>query len=244
MKAMVLAAGVGSRLRPITDSVPKALVEVGGTPMLEIVIRRLMKAGVDQIVINVFHKPEAIEDFLRDKRNFGIRVELSREERLLDTGGGLKNAAAFFDDGRPFFLHNADIFSELDLARLYRSHEETGALATLAVHPRGAPRRFVFDKDGLLRGWESDSEGRRWAGAPAKDAEAVNFDAIHVLSPAIFPKMTETGAFSMVDAYLRLAAEGEAIRAFRSDGAFWATVGDARQLEALRARAREKGLAL
>ena len=110
MKAMVLAAGLGSRLRPLTNSKPKALVEVGGVPLLEIVIRRMVRAGVDAVIVNVHHLPQQIEAFLKKKNNFGIRIDLSREDALLETGGGLKKAAAFFDDGEPFFLYNADFW--------------------------------------------------------------------------------------------------------------------------------------
>ena len=243
MKAMVLAAGIGSRLRPLTDDCPKALVPVGGVPMLEIVIRRMIKAGVDAVVVNVHHLPDKIEAFLKSKNDFDIRIELSREPELLETGGGLKKAASFFDDDRPFFLQAADIFSEIDLASLYRFHLDRSPLATLAVHPRGGDRSFLFDRDGALRGWESSKEKRRkWAGKEVEPVEAVNFDGIHVISPAIFSKMTEEGAFSITDVYLRLAAAGERILAHRSDGSFWATIGDTDRLEALRRYVERAGL--
>src|SRR5581483_4653603 len=150
MKAMVFAAGVGSRLRPLTDERPKALVEVGGVSMLEIVVRRLIHAGVDAIVVNVHHFPEKIEAFLKAKRNFGIRIELSRETELLETGGGLKKVARFFDDGRSFLVHNVDVLSDLDLGRLRKAHESQTALATLAVRDRPSARRLLFDERGRL----------------------------------------------------------------------------------------------
>lgn len=243
MKAMVLAAGVGSRLRPLTDSVPKALVEVGGAPMLELVLRRLIRAGVDAAVVNAFHFPERIEGFLAAKGNFGIRIRVSREEELLDTGGGLQRVADFFDDGRPFFLHNVDVFSRVDLERMYRFHQERSALATLAVRSReGSGRGLWFDARGLLAGWESGREGAgRRAGTPAERTERLAFDGIHVISPDIFHALKETGPFPILEAYLRLAGEGERIQAFRSDEYFWKDVGGLEKLEELRRRVREGG---
>ncbi len=243
MKAMVLAAGVGSRLRPLTDEKPKALVEVGGKPMLEIVIRRLMAAGVDEIVVNVFHFPDLIAAFLKGRKNFGIRIELSRETELLDTGGGLKNAAAFFDDGKPFLLHNVDVFSGVDLQKLYAQHLAKKALATLSVRTRKSGRLFLFDKEDKLSGWESKNEGKVvWTKTPVPQAERLAFDGIHALSPDIFPKLIETGVFSITQAYLRLASAGEEIKAFRADEYLWRDIGGLGKLEEIRRHAEEHGL--
>lgn len=245
MKGMILAAGIGSRLRPLTDARPKALIEVGGVPMIEIVIGRLIAAGVDALAVNVFHHADMIAEFLKAKRHFGIRIEISRETELLDTGGGLKKTAAFFDDGRPFFVHNVDEFSEIDLGEMYRFHEEKGGLAALAVQERESGRYFLFDQEGLLRGWQSPSEGRtEWAGAPAEKARRLAFDGIHVVSPEIFSKMTETGVFSINRTYLRLAGMGEKIRAFRSDAYYCRDIGRPEKLEEARRRAGEKGAPL
>ncbi|MBI3549180.1 MAG: nucleotidyltransferase family protein [Elusimicrobia bacterium] len=235
MKAMILAAGVGSRLRPITDTRPKALVKVGGVPMLEIVLRRLMAAGVDGVIVNVHHFPEQIEAFLKERGNFGIRVELSREPELLDTGGGLKKASWFFDDGKPFFLHNVDAYTELDLAKMYAAHLAGGALATLAVAKRESGRYLLFDKDGRLRGRES-AKGVEWAGAQVEAPEKLAFNIVHVISPALFPKLTETGFFSIIDAYLRLAAQGERIQSFRADPYYWRDIGTPETLAKARRR--------
>jgi NDP-sugar pyrophosphorylase family protein len=254
MKAMILAAGVGRRLRPLTDACPKALIEVGGVPMLEIVVRRLMQAGVREIVVNVFHLADRVEDFLKARKHFGIRVELSREAELLDTGGGLKRAAAFFDDGEPFFLHNVDVLSSLDLDSLYRYHLEHPALATLAVRARKSSRCFLFDREGRLCGWESLAASRasgvqaaaekktQWAGPPAPEAERLAFDGIHIISPELIPKMTETGIFPIASAYLRLAGQGEKIQAYRSDGDYWGDIGSTAKLEAVRRHVQEQGL--
>jgi NDP-sugar pyrophosphorylase family protein len=235
MKAMVLAAGIGTRLRPLTDTIPKALVDVGGVPMIERVIGRLKAAGVTEVVINLFHLADQIVDFLASKDHFGIRIAYSREADLLDTGGGLKQAAWFFDDGRPFLLHNVDILSEIDLGALVRSHADAGALATLAVQRRESARQLLFDPDGRLCGRETRA-GTEWAGGAVAAVDRLGFAGIHVISPTIFPRMTETGAFSIMRTYLRLAAEGETITAFRADGSYWHDIGSAEKLAQARRR--------
>jgi NDP-sugar pyrophosphorylase family protein len=236
MKAMILAAGVGSRLRPLTNETPKALIDVGGAPMIEHVIRRLTAAGVTEIVVNLFHLGDQIVDFLASKGNFGLRVEFSREVELLDTGGGLKNAAGFFDDGKPFFLHNVDVLSEIALGGLHRAHQERKALATLAVQSRPSSRLLLFDRDGRLCGRET-REGVEWASAPVRDVARLAFTGVHVIDPAIFSRMTETGIFPITQTYLRLAGEGERIVAWRVDGSHWQDIGSPENLARARRRA-------
>lgn len=235
MKAMILAAGVGSRLRPLTDDTPKALIEVGGVPMIEHVIGRLKAAGATEIVVNLFHLGDRIVDFLASKGNFELHIEFTREVELLDTGGGLKNAAQFFDDGKPFFLHNVDVLSEVDLAGLHRTHQESKALATLAVQSRTSSRLLLFDHDGRLCGRET-RDGVQWAKAPVPVAQRLAFTGIHVIDPAIFSGMTETGSFPITQTYLRLAGEGEQIRAYCVDGSYWQDIGSAEKLEQARRR--------
>jgi NDP-sugar pyrophosphorylase family protein len=235
MKAMILAAGIGSRLRPLTDGIPKALLDVGGVPMIERVIRRLESAGVTEFVVNLFHLGDRIIEFLASKGSFGLRIEFTRETELLDTGGGLKNAAWFFDDGRPFFLHNVDVLSDIDLEGLLRFHHTAGALATLAVQTRRGLRQLLFDRGGRLCGRES-AGGVEWAREPLKEFERLAFAGIHVIDPAIFPRMTETGVFPITRPYLRLAGEGERIVAYRADGSYWQDIGSPEKLEAARKR--------
>ena len=239
MKVMILAAGVGTRLRPLTDDIPKALIDVGGVPMIERVIRRLKSAGVTELVVNLFHLGDCIVEFLASKGDFGLRIKFTREAELLDTGGGLKNAAWFFDDGRPFFLHNVDVLSDIDLEELLRFHQEAGALATLAVQGRPSSRRLLFDRDGKLCGWESPV-GVDWAKGPVGDAERLAFTGIHVIDPAIFPGITETGAFPIIRTYLRLAGEGRRIVAYRADGRYWQDIGSPQKLEAARQGAKAR----
>ncbi len=235
MKAMILAAGVGSRLRPLTDETPKALLDVGGVPMIERVIRRLALAGVTEVVVNLFHLGDCIVEFLASKGNFGLRIEFTREVQLLDTGGGLKNAARFFRDGRPFFLHNVDVLSDIDLEGLLRLHRQVGALATLAVQSRPGSRQLLFNRTGWLCGRELP-EGVEWAAGAVTDVERLAFTGIHVIDPGIFAKMTETGVFPITGTYLRLAGEGERIVAYRADGRYWQDIGSPEKLEAARKR--------
>jgi len=235
MKAMILAAGVGSRLRPLTDTCPKALIDINGSPMLEIVLRRLISAGCTEVAINVFHLADMIIDFLRARQNFGIQIEISRESAILDTGGGLKNVASFFDDGQPFFLHNVDVLSNIDLNRMYRDHLEKGALATLAVQARKTGRYFLFDENDTLCGWESVNDGKKILNrTPPGNVRRLAFNGIHVISPKIFSKMNETGVFSINQTYLRLAGESEKILAFHADEYYWRDIGRLEQLEEIR----------
>ncbi|MGH7597668.1 MAG: nucleotidyltransferase family protein [bacterium] len=245
MKAMILAAGVGSRLRSLTDTCPKALIDLNGVPMLEIVLRRLINAGCNEVVINVFHLADMIVDFLHARNNFGIHIEISREAELLDTGGGLKKVADFFNDGQPFFMHNVDVLSNIDLNQMYRFHVENASLATLAVQDRITGRYFLFDEKGILGGWESVKENRiESAKAPTASLQRLAFNGIHVISPEIFPKMREEGSFSIIRTYLRLAGEGEKILAFRMDDYYWRDLGRLEKLEEVRQEMKETNLGL
>lgn len=226
MKAMILAAGRGTRLQSLTANRPKALVEVGGVALLEHVARRLAAAGVTEVVINLHHCGDQIPPFVESRGRFGLRrVEYSPEPELLDTGGGLKKAADFFDDGRPFLVHNVDVLSDIDLAALLRAHAASGALATLAAKARPTARPLLFDSDGSLVGRVSADHVDTLVRPPKGDPAALGYCGIQAVSPALFRRMTETGAFSIVDCYLRLAARGAAIRVHRVDGAAWRDCG-------------------
>ncbi len=227
MKAMVLAAGLGTRLRPLTDHKPKALVEAGGRPLLEITLARLREFGVGEVIINVHHLGEQVAEYLSKNDNFGMRIELSHEDVLLDTGGGLKKAAWFFQpdgDDQPFILHNVDVISSLDLQTMIESHRATRALATLAVQRRETSRLLLFDEQLQLCGRRSKT-GPSESVRPAQRTEALAFCGIHVISPRLLPLLTEEGAFSIIASYLRLAAAGEKIGAFRADEFYWRDLG-------------------
>lgn len=245
MKAMILAAGLGTRLRPLTDDRPKALVTVAGRTLLEIVLERLRSFGVNEVVINTHYFADMIADYLKANDNFSMRIEISGEEELLDTGGGLKRAAHFFlnaDDGlrEPFILHNVDVISTIDLRRMVRFHTEQGALATLAVQDRETSRYLLFDDEGQLCGRRYGREGADELARGAENVTPLAFSGIHVVSAQIFSKMEEDGAFSIVNAYLRLAAKGERIMAFRADDYSWRDLGRPHDLmEAARDLERE-----
>ena len=229
VKAMILAAGLGTRLRPLTDDRPKALVEINGRTLLEITLSRLRSVGVSEVIINVHHFADMIADYLKANDNFGMRIELSREEVLLDTGGGLKKAAHFFleDSGRseePFIVHNVDVLSTIDMQRMVEFHAENQALATLAVQERKTSRYLLFDDQHRLCGRQLFSNQPELVrGCP--QAQALAFSGIHVVSPRLLKMMSEDGTFSIVTSYLRLAAEGERIFAFRADQYYWRDLG-------------------
>jgi len=230
VKAMILAAGLGTRLRPLTDDRPKALVTVAGHALLEIAIRRLRAVGVREAIVNAHHFADRIVEYLAANNNFGIRIEVSREEALLDTGGGLKNAAHFFLDSstsaqEPFLLHNVDVISNLDLARMIEFHTEHAALATLAVQDRATSRYLLFNERGHLCGRHVGGSSEPQFVRPVQQVQALAFSGIHVLSPRIFAAMEEQGAFSIIDAYLSLAARGEKIVAYRADDCYWRDLG-------------------
>jgi mannose-1-phosphate guanylyltransferase len=230
MKAMILAAGLGTRLRPLTDTQPKALVEIAGRTLLEITLTRLRTFGIREVIINVHHFAGMVQEYLQAKNNFGMRIEISREEVLLDTGGGLKKAAWFFlEDANqrdePFILHNVDVVSSIDLARMVQFHRDNKALATLAVKDRQTLRYLVFDDQLQLCGRQNGRDGAPDFVRPSSGAQALAFSGIHVISPRLLPMLTEEGVFSIIASYLRLASHGEKILAFRADGYYWRDLG-------------------
>ena len=292
MKAMILAAGLGTRLRPLTDNRPKALVEIDGRTLLEITLTRLRPFGINEVIINVHHFAGMVVDYLKSHSNFGMRIEISREDDLLlDTGGGLKKASWFLLETarhsslaplhspiEPFLLHNVDVISTIDLSRMLQFHNEHNALATLAVQSRESSRLLLFDDHVQLVGRAGRSQkanssaGESGVTASVGDepgnggvipslatnpglvsahsridqaaltsptdrpserieesASSPNspllhplaFSGIHIISPRLLPLLTEEGVFSIMDAYLRLAAQGEKILAFRADEYYW-----------------------
>lgn len=239
---MILAAGLGTRLRPLTDDMPKALVPVGGAAVLEHVARRLVAAGADRLVVNTHHFPEQIERYVAERDGFGVEVVFSHEPGApLETGGGLLHAAPLLRRDAPFFLHNADILTDLDLVAMLAAHRAADALATVAVMRRESTRHLLFDDRGLLGRVD---EGRaleirvRAAHGPER---RLAFAGVHVVSPALLERITERGAFSILEPYLRLAGEGERILPFAADDAAWFDIGKPAQLEAARAWAGRRG---
>jgi NDP-sugar pyrophosphorylase family protein len=229
MKAMILAAGLGTRLRPLTDHRPKALVEVAGHTLLEITLRRLASFGIGEVIVNVHHFADMVVDYLEKNGSFGMRVEISREEVLLDTGGGLKQAAWFFqedsrDPNEPFVLHNVDVISTIDLGQMVKFHRENQALATLPVQERLTSRFLLFDERNQLCGRRTADQVAEMV-HPSANAKALAFSGVHIISNRFLPMMTEQGIFSIITSYLRLAEQGEKILAFRADEYYWRDLG-------------------
>jgi len=226
---MILAAGLGTRLRPLTDNRPKALVQIAGHTLLEITLSRLRTFGISEVIINVHHYSDMIIEYLKRNDDFGMHIVVSREQVLLDTGGGLKKAAYFFlEDSnsaeQAFILHNVDVISTIDFRRMVQFHTENRALATLAVQDRKTSRYLLFDEQLQLCGRRSGSEEAELVRS-SQQVRALAFSGVHVISPRLFQMMTEQGAFSIITSYLHLAAEGEQILAFRADDYHWRDVG-------------------
>lgn len=229
MKAMILAAGLGTRLRPLTNDRPKALVEVAGHTLLEISLRRLASFGIREVIVNVHHFADMVADYLKKNDNFGMYVEISREDDLLlDTGGGLKKAAWFFlqdrQSGEPFLLHNVDVISRIDFARMVQFHRDNNALATLAVQNRKTSRYLLFNERNQLCGRQTEANAAEMV-RPAPRPTALAFSGIHVISPHLLSLITEQGVFSIITTYLRLAAEGYGILGFPVDEYYWRDLG-------------------
>ncbi len=233
MRAMVLAAGLGTRLRPLTDDRPKALVEVAGHTMLEITLRRLASFGIREVIVNVHHFADMVVDYLKKNDNFGMRIEISREDVLLDTGGGLKKAAWFVLENatsghsggeNSFVLHNVDVLSTIDLGRMLQFHHDTQALATLAVQGRKTSRYLLFDEHRQLCG-RRISDGAPELVRSSQEVNAWAFSGVHVISPRLLSMITEEGVFSIINTYLRIAREGASVLAFRADDYYWRDLG-------------------
>jgi len=232
MRAMILAAGLGTRLRPLTDNRPKALVEINGRTLLEIVLARLRGFGIRDVIINVHHFADMLAAYVKS-HDFGMRIEISREEELLDTGGGLKRASHFFleqGSDEPFLVHNVDVLSSIDLPRMAQFHRDRGALATIAVQQRESSRQLLFDDQLQLCGRKSGGSQPEMV-RPCSNPQPFAFCGIHVISPRIFPLMNEEGAFPIVTSYLRLAQTSEKILAFRADEFDWRDLGKPESIE-------------
>jgi mannose-1-phosphate guanylyltransferase len=239
MRAMVLAAGLGTRLRPLTNDRSKALVEIGGRTLLELTRTRLAAFGVREVIINVHHFADLVIQYLKTHNNFGLQVEISREELLLDTGGGLKKASWFFlqDPNRlhePFILHNVDVVSTIDFRRMLDFHNENHTLATLAVQERESSRYLLFDEKGELCGRRIGRDQEPELVRSSPNLRALAFSGIHMISPRLLTNITEEGVFSIIATYLRLAGQGEKILAFPANEYYWRDLGkrdDLRQAE-------------
>ncbi|MBL7794462.1 MAG: nucleotidyltransferase family protein [Saprospiraceae bacterium] len=233
MKAMLFAAGLGTRLHPLTLSRPKALVEVGGKTLLEHALRHLQRNGCESVIINVHYLASQIIEWL-DKNSFEMEIAISDEtDLLLDTGGGLQKAAWFLKDA-PFLVYNTDILTNMNLAEFYRRHCAGDALATLAVRRRPSSRYLLFDENGLLCGWQHAKSGETRLSRAVPNPQALAFSGIHAVNPAIFNFMpANKQVFSMIDVYLH-AAETQSIQAYPHDADIWFDIGTPAALEQVR----------
>jgi NDP-sugar pyrophosphorylase family protein len=222
-KAMILAAGFGTRLKPLTDSVPKALVRVNGIPMIETVLKRLIEYGVEDVIINLHHMAEQVERFFSEN-DYGIKIHLIYEEEILGTGGGIKNAEVFLRDENSFIVHNVDVRSDIDFEELVNFHNGYSALATLAVKYRPTSRPLIIDEVSNVIGRKSQDKCYRYRNSVGSESYP-GFCGIHVISNKIFNNFTETGFFDIFTSYFRLISGGERILACNVGDRLWEDLG-------------------
>ncbi len=228
---MIFAAGLGTRLGPVTRNTPKALVEVGGKPLLLWVAEKLMAAGVKDIVVNIHHHAEKVRQYINKIDSKGVRFHISDEtDLLLDTGGGLKKAMPVLDGDQAFFLYNVDVLCNIDLGDMWTHHHRQNAIATLAVSKRKSSRYFLFE-DGRLAGWQNEKDNKQILvnNIDADKTSKLAFSGIHLVSPEIFQLIEEAGSFSIKDLYLRIAAHHR-ITGYVHDSAGWMDVGTPEKL--------------
>ncbi len=206
MKAMLFAAGLGTRLKPFTDSNPKALAPVNNKTLLEHNLRYLQRHGIYDVVVNVHHFADKIEQILKANNNFGSRVSISDErDEILETGGGLKKAAHYFEGEHAFVVMNVDALTNLDLGKMIQAHLASGSIGTLAVMQRSSSRHFLFDAAMTLCGWQNNNTDERRISRDATPLQPFAFSGIQVLSQAVVQNIPFSGKFSLVDLYLHLA---------------------------------------
>ena len=223
---MILAAGLGTRLKPYTDLHPKALYEINGKTLLEHAIDHIKCNGITEVIINVHHFANLITDYLNQNDNFGLEIAISDETgELLETGGGLKKAAWFFAGCDCAVIRNVDVLSDLDIKKMAYNHLKNNALATLAVRNRETSRYFLFEDSMQLCGWENRKNGACRMSRKSSPVIPLAFSGIQIISPEIFPLITEEGKFSLTDLYLRLACDQKII-GYMDDGTVWKDVGN------------------
>jgi NDP-sugar pyrophosphorylase family protein len=231
MRAMILAAGLGTRLKPLTDSTPKALIKIKDHTLLELQIKKLKAEGFNQIIINVHHFAVKVKDYLKQNNFFDCSIEFSDEsEKLRDTGGGLKKAAHFFSDGKPFLVHNVDILSNIDLNKLMEFHLASKSIATLAVQKRESSRKFLFDKGNILCGWMNKKSGEKIT-VKNDQSEFLSyaFSGVQIVDPKIFKYFPNKDVFSLVELYLA-AAKREKIIGYVHSEDEWIDLGKMKNL--------------
>ncbi len=227
---MIMAAGKGTRLGKITETIPKVLVDINGKSLLQLAVEKCTRYGFDDIIVNVHHLADKAEEEISRLKRSGFRITVSDErELLLENGGGLYKARGFFDKS-PFLVYNADIVSDLDLSALYRFHKKSNSLATLSVRNRKGNRFLLVDSDGVLKGWCNKATGEKiLAGEVNEDLSEVGFSSMQIIDPEIFNYMKE-GIYTIVSLYLELAPSHKIVT-YRCDDGYWFNVGTPEDLE-------------
>jgi NDP-sugar pyrophosphorylase family protein len=233
MKAMIFSAGVGSRLKPLTNSLPKALVEVGGKTLLQRAVESLLHYGINEMVVNVHHFSHLIKDYLTTNNNFGASIHISDEtDCLLDTGGGLIKARSFFKPDDTILALNVDVVSNIDYLKMYNYHRKNNALATLAVRNRQSGRYFLFDQELLLSGWKNARTNQKVMMCEKEELTALAFSGIQILSPGFFDYAPQKDVFGLVEWYLD-AAKSNRIKAYVHDTDYWFDAGTVEKINSI-----------
>lgn len=240
MQAMILAAGLGTRLKPLTDNIPKALVEINGKTLLEVVIRNLIDYDFRKIVINVHHFSDLVIEFLH-KNTFAADIIISDEsDLLLDTGGGIKQALKYFDDS-PVLIHNVDVFSNLDLREFYNYHLTDDAVASLCVSKRISSRYLLFNYQNILCGWQDVKKNEKVIVREDDILDQFAFNGIHIINPDLIKLFPDEKVFSVIKAYLELA-KTEDIQAYIANDINWIDVGKTENLKTAEELLKKFGL--
>jgi NDP-sugar pyrophosphorylase family protein len=234
MKAMIMAAGKGTRLGKITDTIPKVLVDINGKSLLRIAVETCVRHGFDDIIINVHYRADMVEEEIKRLNRSGFRITVSDErDLLLENGGGLFKARDFFDKD-PFLMYNADIVSDLNLSSLYHYHKKNKGLATLAVRNREGNRFLLVNSEGVLRGWCNRATGEKiLSGGNNEKLSEIAFSSMQIIDPAIFDYMND-GIYTIVSLYLQLASSHKIVT-YRCDDGYWFNVGTPENLQNVRA---------
>jgi len=231
-KAFILAAGLGTRLGKLTDNKPKALLEINGIPMLQLVIERLLNEGIDEFIINIHHHGQQVIDFLNKNENFGATIHISDEQDLLlDTGGAIAKAKAYFTGNDQVLIHNVDVISNLDIKELEIRHNINNAIATLCVRQRQSNRYLLFDDEMKLVGWRNTLTGEfKWIEKPKTVFQAFAYSGIYLVNSNFAGKISFKGNFSIIDAWLKMAAN-ETIIGYPDNSPVWFDLGTKQKLK-------------
>ncbi len=233
MKAMIFAAGLGTRLQPLTNDIPKALVKVDDKTLLQHNLERLISFGITEFVINVHHFADQVKAFFESHNNFNVNISVSDETNLLlDTGGGLKQAAAWLQGDEPVLLQNVDIVTDINFRKMLDFHQKTNAIATLAVQHRESSRYLLFNSDNRLCGWKNIRSGEEIITRPEEEYSSLAFSGIHMVSPEIFRYLPRKNVFGIIEVYLQLSKTRN-IAAYLHDDDYWFDVGTTQKLNEL-----------